>query len=64
MTHRIARIGTVDLRTDFLQPGLGKHFSASAEVLRLGGRIGTCRMELRNDSDILIATGAGAYILT
>ncbi len=64
MAHRFARVSTIDLRTDFLQPGQGQWFAASAQIMRLGGRVGTCRMELRNDSDVLIATGNGAYILT
>lgn len=59
--HRFARMGTIDLRVDFLRPGIGRHFEASAEVTRLGGRIGSTQMRLVNDEGVLIATGAAAY---
>ena len=62
--HRFARMGTIDLRVDYLRPGLGESFEASAEVTRLGGRIGSTQMRLVNDQGSLIATGAAAYIVS
>ena len=62
--HRFLRIGTIDLRVDFLRPGLGSHFIASAEVTRLGGRVGSTQMRLHNDNGELIATAAAAYIVS
>lgn len=62
--HRFARIGTIDLRIDYLRPGLGTYFVASAEVTRLGGRVASVQMRLTNDSGTLIATGAAAYIIS
>jgi uncharacterized protein (TIGR00369 family) len=62
--HRFLRIGTIDLRVDFLRPGLGRHFIASAEVTRLGGRVGSTQMRLHNDNGELIATAAAAYIVS
>jgi uncharacterized protein (TIGR00369 family) len=62
--QRYAKLGTIDLRVDYLRPGLGKHFIASAEVMRLGGRVGTTQMRLVNDDGTLIATAAAAYIVT
>jgi uncharacterized protein (TIGR00369 family) len=62
--HRFTRLATIDLRVDFLRPGTGGHFIGSAEVLRLGGRVGTAQMQLVDDSDALIATGAAAYMLS
>jgi uncharacterized protein (TIGR00369 family) len=62
--HRFAKLGTIDLRIDYLRPGLGKHFSAHAEVMRLGGRVCTTQMRLLNDEGILIATGAAAYMVS
>jgi uncharacterized protein (TIGR00369 family) len=62
--QRYARFGTIDLRIDYLRPGLGKHFIASAEITRLGGRIGSTQMRLVNDAGTLIATGAAAYIIS
>ena len=62
--HRFSRMGTIDLRIDYLRPGIGQHFIASAEVTRLGGRVGSVQMRLVNDEGTLIATGAGAYIIS
>lgn len=62
--HRFARMGTIDLRIDYLRQGIGRHFVASAEVTRLGGRVGSTLMRLVNDEGLLIATGAAAYIVS
>lgn len=61
--HRFMRLGTIDLRTDFLRPGIGKRFTGSAHITRLGGRIGSTQMELRNEEGLLIATASGAYVV-
>jgi uncharacterized protein (TIGR00369 family) len=61
--QRFARMGTIDLRVDFLRQGVGRHFVASAEVTRLGGRVGSTQMRLVNEDGVLIATGAASYIL-
>jgi uncharacterized protein (TIGR00369 family) len=61
--HRFTRMGTIDLRIDYLRQGVGTHFVASAEVTRLGGRIGSTQMRLVNDQGTLIATGAAAYVV-
>ncbi len=61
--HRFSRMGTIDMRIDYLRPGLGQHFEAQALVTRLGGRIGSTQMRLVNDQGTLIATGAGAYVI-
>jgi uncharacterized protein (TIGR00369 family) len=61
--HRFSKMGTIDLRIDYLHQGIGEHFDATAEVTRLGGRIGTVQMRLVNDQGLLIATGAGAYVI-
>ena len=60
--HRFAKVGTIDLRVDFLRPGVGEWFVASAEVTRLGGRIGSTQMRLANELGTLIATAAAAYV--
>ena len=62
--HRFARMGTIDLRVDFLRQGLGKHFIATTEVTRLGGRVGSTQMRLVNDEGLLIATGSAAYVVS
>jgi uncharacterized protein (TIGR00369 family) len=62
--HRFAKMGTIDLRVDYLRPGVGEHFIASANVTRLGGRIGATQMRLIDDTGALIATGAAAYVIS
>jgi uncharacterized protein (TIGR00369 family) len=62
--HRFAKMGTIDLRVDFLRPGLGRYFLASADVTRLGGRVGSTQMKLVNDEGVTVATGAAAYIVS
>ena len=59
--QRFARYGTIDMRVDFLRQGIGRHFIASTEVTRLGGRIASTQMRLHNDAGVLIATAAAAY---
>jgi uncharacterized protein (TIGR00369 family) len=61
---RFARLGTIDLRIDFLRQGLGRRFEASSVVTRLGGRVGSVQMRLVNDDGELIATGAASYIVS
>ena len=43
--HRFSRLGTIDLRVDYLRPGIGSEFILRAEVLRLGSRVANTRME-------------------
>ncbi len=62
--QRFSRLGTIDLRVDFLRQGVGKHFIASAEVTRLGGRVASTQMRLVNEEGLLIATGAAAYMVS
>jgi uncharacterized protein (TIGR00369 family) len=61
--HRFARMSTIDLRVDFLRPGIGTSFIATATVTRLGGRIGSTQMRLVSDQGTLIATAAAAYVI-
>ena len=55
------KMGTIDLRVDYLRPGRGKHFVATARIVRKGSRIAVTHMELVNDAGELIATGSAAY---
>lgn len=61
---RFLKLGTIDLRVDFLRQGTGSHFVASADVTRLGSRVGSTQMQLVNDEGTLIATAAAAYIVS
>lgn len=62
--HRFAKLGTIDLRVDYLRPGIGSHFELRAEVLRLGSRVATTRMEFLGPDGTLMSSGAAAYIVS
>lgn len=62
--HRFARMGTIDLRVDFLRQGIGERFEATARVTRLGGRIGSTQSTLQNEAGVLIATASAAYVIS
>ncbi|MFK7854658.1 MAG: thioesterase family protein [Granulosicoccus sp.] len=62
--QRFAQLATIDLRVDYLRPGIGEVFFAEAELVRLGKRVGVCSMRLSNDSDVLLATGNASYIVS
>jgi len=64
VVHRFARIGTIDLRVDYLRPGVGEHFEAAAQVTRLGGRIASTQMSLLDQEGLIIATAAAAYVVS
>jgi uncharacterized protein (TIGR00369 family) len=61
--YEFARMSTIDLRIDYLQPGRGKLFIAGAKVTRLGKRVANVQMALHNEENIYIATGAAAFML-
>jgi uncharacterized protein (TIGR00369 family) len=62
--HRFGKLGTIDLRIDYLRPGLGDHFELRAQVMRLGSRLASTRMEFLGPEGNLLSTGAGAYIVS
>ncbi len=61
---RLSRIGTIDLRVDFLRAGKGASFTASGSVLRRGNKVAVIRTELYNDQELLIAAGTGTYLVS
>jgi len=61
--ERSGRISTIDLRVDFLRPGLGKRFVVTAYTLRTGNKVTVTRIELHNDQNELIAVGTGSYLV-
>ncbi len=63
MIEQFSRMSTIDIRVDYLRPGLGNQFIASALVLRTGNKLSVTRMELHNDQNALIAVGTGTYIV-
>jgi uncharacterized protein (TIGR00369 family) len=61
---RFAKLGTIDLRVDYLRPAIGESFELRAELLRLGSRVASTRMEFVGADGKLLSTGAGAYIVS
>lgn len=59
----LTRIGTIDLRVDYLRAGEGDYFIASGSILRKGNKVAVVRTELMNDRDLLIAAGTGTYLV-
>ena len=62
--RRFGKLGTIDLRIDYLRPALGDRFVLRAEVLRLGSRVATTRMGFADAGGKLLATGSAAYIVS
>jgi uncharacterized protein (TIGR00369 family) len=60
---RLTRVGTIDLRIDYLRPGQGHFFISTGSIMRAGRKVTVIRMELHNDQDLLIAVGTGTYIV-
>lgn len=61
---RFDKLGTIDLRIDYLRPAVSEQFDMHAQVLRLGSRVGSTRMEFHAASGLLVAAGSGAYIVS
>ena len=61
---RFSKLGTIDLRIDYLRPGIGEFFELRAHVLRLGSRVANTRMEFLGPDGKLMACGSGAYIVS
>ena len=64
VVERFSRIGTIDLRIDYLRPGAGAWFLARGFPLRTGNKVAVTRMELFNDQEALIAVGTAAYTVS
>ena len=62
--HRFGKLGTIDLRIDYLRPAIGEQFELRAEVMRLGSRVASTRMEFLGAEGKLLSSGAGAYIIS
>ena len=62
--QRFAKLGTIDLRVDYLRPGIGESFELRAEVLRLGSRVASTRMEFLGADGTLLSAAAAAYIVS
>lgn len=59
---RLSKLGTIDLRVDYLRPGRGQRFTATAELLRSGNKVAVVRSELHSEDGTLVAVGTGTYL--
>ena len=62
--ERFAKLGTIDLRIDYLRPGIGEYFTIHAQCLRVGSRVGTARMDFCGPDGTMMSAGAAAYIVS
>ncbi|GAA6143035.1 thioesterase family protein [Hydrogenophaga sp. 5NK40-0174] len=61
---RFNKLGTIDLRIDYLRPAIAEKFELRAQVMRLGSRVATTRMEFLAPDGKLLSCGSGAYIVS
>lgn len=61
--ERFLRLGTIDMRVDFLRPATGPAYVASARGVRVGKRIAVIRGELHGDAEELVATSVCTYLV-
>ncbi|MFZ5757983.1 MAG: thioesterase family protein [Pseudomonadota bacterium] len=60
--RRLGRLGTLDMRVDYLKPGRGEWFLATGTILRAGNKVMVTRMEMHNHEQLLIAAATGTYL--
>ncbi len=60
---RFGKLGTIDLRVDYLRQGISEHFDLHGQVMRLGSRVASTRMEFHGADGQLMSTGAAAYMV-
>ncbi len=63
MQRRLQKLGTIDIRIDYLRPGRGHAFIATARVIRKGNKVAVTRMELHNEAGVEIALGTATYLV-
>ena len=44
LQQSLSKIGTIDLRTDYLRPGRGEEFIVTAHIIRSGSKVAVARM--------------------
>ncbi|MCD8553277.1 thioesterase family protein [Seleniivibrio sp.] len=60
---KFEKLGTIDMRVDYLRPGRGDYFIATGEAMRTGNKVSVVRTKLKNNENILIAAGTGTYMV-
>lgn len=62
LRQRLSRMGTIDLRVDYLRPGRGERFTATSSLLRAGNKVAVARVELHNEEQLYIASATATYM--
>lgn len=60
--RRLGKLGTLDMRVDYLKPGRGEWFRVTGRVLRAGNKVMVTRMEMHNHADEMIAAATATYL--
>lgn len=63
LRQSLSKLGTIDLRTDYLRPGRGEEFIVTAHIIRNGSKVAVARMEMHNELGEHIAFGTGTYMV-
>lgn len=63
LRQRLSKMGTIDLRVDYLRPGRGNSFTATSRLLRGGNKIAVARVELHNEEGNHIASAVATYLV-
>lgn len=63
LKQSLSKLGTIDLRTDYLRPGRGEEFIVTAHIIRSGSKVAVARMEMHNERGEHIAFGTGTYMV-
>lgn len=63
LRQRLSRMGTIDLRVDYLRPGRGNRFTATSSLLRAGNKVAVARVELHNEDQLYIASATATYMV-
>lgn len=63
LRQRLSRMGTIDMRVDYLRPGRGERFIASSSLLRGGNKVSVARVELHNNAGVHIASANATYMI-
>ncbi|MFT4271528.1 MAG: thioesterase family protein [Pantoea sp.] len=63
LRQRLSRMGTIDMRVDYLRPGRGERFVATSSLLRAGNKVAVARVEMHNQRGDYIATATATYLI-
>ena len=63
LRQRLSRMGTIDLRVDYLRPCRGERFTATSTLLRAGNKVAVARVELHNEAQVYIASATATYMV-